>query len=79
MLSSKTLSAAFAALLLIFVAACGGSQPEAPEQAAQPEAGAELPPGHPPMTPPDPNSMLPTPVMSEGAALTWTRPSYGIQ
>lgn len=79
MRSTKTMMAAFAALLLTFLAACGGNQPEAPEQAAQPEAGAELPPGHPPTNQPDPNSMLPTPVMSEGAALTWTMPSEWTQ
>lgn len=69
---SKHLAAvASAALLVTFIVACGGSEPET---AQQPESVA-LPPDHPPMGQVDPNAMLPTPVMSEGAALTWTMPA----
>lgn len=73
---STTLTAALSAVLLLtLMTACGGSQPDAaPETAQQPEAG-ELPAGHPPTGQTDPNSMLPTPVMTEGAALTWTMPA----
>ena len=63
---------ALGALLLTVSAACGGSQPE--ETAPAPES-AEMPPGHPPMGQTDPNAMLPTPVMGEGASLTWTMPA----
>lgn len=62
-------------LLFTLLTACGGGQPEAPDQtAAQPPAG-EMPPGHPPIDQPGQVDMLPTPVMTEGAALTWTAPS----
>ena len=72
---STTSAAVFvAALLVTFVGACGGSQPET----AQAPETAELPPDHPPMGQTDPNAMLPTPVMSEGAALTWTMPAEWI-
>ena len=72
----KTLAAvAIAAPLLTFMVACGGSQPEATPETAQQGAPGELPAGHPPTGQTDPNSMLPTPVMTEGAALTWTMPA----
>ena len=75
-----TSGVAFGALLLTLLAACGGSQPEAaPEQTAQMPEGATMPPGHPPTAQVDPNAMLPTPVMSEGASLTWTMPADWIQ
>ena len=73
---TKTFAAlACAVLLLTFLTACGGSQPEATPETAQQTAGGELPAGHPPTGQVDPNSMMPTPVMTEGAALTWTMPS----
>ena len=63
------------ALLVVFLGACGGSQPEATDQTAQQPETAEMPPGHPPMGQQAPGSALPVPVMGEGAALTWTIPT----
>ncbi len=54
--------------------ACGGSQEKSPEPPASQDATTQLPPGHPPTGTADPNAMLPTPVMGEGAALTWEMP-----
>jgi hypothetical protein len=72
----KIFTFAFATILLVvFMGACGGSQPESPEQTAEQPDTAELPPGHPPMGQQSPTSTLPTPVMTEGAALTWTKPA----
>ena len=72
----KTLTALSAVVLLVFfMGACGGSQPEAPDQTAQQSETPEMPPGHPPMGQQDATSTLPTPVMGEGAALTWTMPA----
>ena len=62
-------------LLVLFLGACGGSQPEATDQTAQQPESAEMPPGHPPMGQQNPTSALPAPVMGEGAALTWTVPA----
>lgn len=69
-----------AALLAIgpitFMTACGDAQqPSSDQQPAPTTETAELPAGHPPMGQTDPNAMLPTPVMGEGASLTWTMPS----
>lgn len=75
MRSTTVAGLAIATLLSTFLAACGGSQPEATEQAEQPPEAAALPSGHPPMGQTDPNASLPTPVMSDGAALTWTMPA----
>jgi hypothetical protein len=73
---SKTLAGvAFGALFLALLTACGGSQPEPADPVAQQPEGAELPAGHPPAGQVDPGSVMPTPVMSEGAALTWTMPA----
>ena len=69
---TKLIGSALGALVLVFLAACGGSQPEPVAQAPE---GTEMPPGHPPMGQTDPNAMLPTPVMSEGGSLTWSMPS----
>jgi len=66
---------AFGALLLALLAACGGTQPESADQATQQPEGVELPAGHPPTGPADPSTAMPTPVMSEGAALTWNMPA----
>ena len=80
MRSIKFFTVALGAVLLISLTACGGgSQTQAPEQAATAPAGDELPPGHPPTGQVDPNSMMPTPVMGAGAALTWTMPAEWIQ
>ena len=62
-------------LFLTLFAACGGPQAGPETQTAQQAENAELPPGHPPTGQADPNAALPTPVMSEGAALTWTMPA----
>ena len=78
MRSATFAAVACIALLLVLLTACGGSQPEAAPEAAQQPAAGELPPGHPPAGQTDPNSMLPTPVMTEGAALTWTMPAEWI-
>jgi len=75
MRSQMTPGVAFGALLLTLFAACGGSQPEPAEQATQQPAGTELPAGHPSTAQVDPNAMMPTPVMSEGASLTWNMPT----
>lgn len=73
---TKTLTAlSSVALLVLLMGACGGSQPEAPDQTAQQSETPEMPPGHPPMGQQDATSALPTPVMGEGAALTWTVPA----
>ena len=66
---------ATAALFASLLTACDAAQPEAADQAAEPAENVELPPGHPPTGQTDPNAMLPTPVMSAGAALTWTMPA----
>lgn len=63
-----------ALLTLLALAACGGEQPATTEQTAQQPAEGELPAGHPPVAQPDPSSMMPAPVVGQGAALTWTMP-----
>lgn len=75
MRSNKLAGVALSALLLTLLAACGGSQPEPADQAAQQPQSATLPPGHPPAGPVDPSAAMPTPVMSVGSALTWTMPA----
>jgi len=71
----KYRAGAFAALLLLTIlTACGGGQPAATDQAAQEPPAGEMPPGHPPVDQTDQTDMLPPPVMTEGAALTWTTP-----
>lgn len=67
------------ALLVVFLGACGGSQTESTEPAAQQTADAELPPGHPPMDQPAPSASLPAPVMSAGSALAWTKPADWVE
>ena len=74
MRSTTLAGVALAALLIPLLAACGGAQPEAATQTTQQPEKAELPPDHPPTGQTDPNAMLPIPVMSAGAALTWTMP-----
>lgn len=57
---------------------CGDSRvPE--QQAAQDPATGELPAGHPPTGQVDPNSMLPVPVVGQGAGLNWTMPDGWIE
>ena len=76
----KLRAGAFLALLLVTViCACGAGQPEATEPAAQQTPVGEMPPGHPPVGQADQTAMLPTPVMTEGGSLTWTKPQDWIE
>ena len=62
-----------ALLLLTFFTACDSGQPQSTDQAEQPSG--EMPTGTPPASPAVQPGMLPAPVMTEGGALTWTKPS----
>lgn len=74
MTTSRGLVLLLAAFAVVGVVACGNQQQTAEEQPAAEPVAEELPAGHPPIQQPDPTSMMPTPVVTAGNVLTWTRP-----
>ena len=74
-MSMKRLSTAMIVLAaLLALAACGGEQPAPTEQTAEQPTQGDLPAGHPPVGQSDPSSMMPAPVVGQGAALAWSMP-----
>lgn len=74
-MNTKRHSATIIALaVFLALAACGAEQPATTDQTAQQPAEGEMPAGHPPIGQSDPSSMMPAPVVGQGAALTWTMP-----
>lgn len=61
-------------LLTIVLAACGGGPRDTAPPPTDPTPPGELPPGHPPLGGGDAASQLPTPVVKDDTALSWTKP-----
>ena len=72
MTTLRNLALLLAALVVVGAVACGNQQETAELQPAP--TAEEMPAGHPPVQQPDPTSMMPTPVVTEGNVLAWTAP-----
>lgn len=75
----RKLALILAAVLATGAVACGDQQKTAEQQPVAATNPTEMPAGHPPIQQPDPTSMMPTPVVTEGNVLSWTAPDSWIQ
>lgn len=76
---SRKLALLFAVLLVVGAVACGNQEQTAEQPPAAAPTAEEMPAGHPPIQQPDPTSMMPTPVVTEGNVLSWTAPEGWVQ
>ena len=79
MTTSRRLALLLAAFIVGGAVACGNQQQPAEQQPVAEPTAEELPAGHPPVQQPDPTSMMPTPVVTEGNVLTWSKPESWIE
>lgn len=79
MTTYRCLALPLAAVLAVSAVACSDQQPTAEQQPSAETASEQLPAGHPPIQQPDPTSMMPTPVVTEGTVLSWTKPETWIE